>query len=171
MMTKFKFTSIIATLLVMCGSSVSFADTVNTSYLAEARVLEATPRYVTALEQRPVERCKEVAVKAQDSDTPEILGAVLGGAIGQKIDDGGDGGTIIGALLGASIASDMEDRKKRANSGGTKTVCETVYSEVEVRRNDGYNVTYELNGRRFISSMSRVPGDIITVRVHVLPAE
>ena len=48
-----------------------------------------------------------------------LFGAVLGGAIGNKLGDGDgkDAMTLFGALMGASIANDAE---KKANTKWTK---------------------------------------------------
>ena len=147
----------------------------------QARVLKSTERYVTVRELRPTEQCREVVVEGRSgstsSDTPELLGAVIGGAIGKNISDSGDKdgktGAIIGSLLGASIASDIEKKnaQNKRTSSRTEVRCTTVQREVEVQRIDGYNVTYEYQGDIFTSQMSSRPGSTIPVRVYVLPVE
>ncbi len=141
-------------------------------------VLNVEPAYKSVYEKRPVENCKEVVVStggSTSSDTPELLGAIIGGAIGKEIDgkDGsGDEGAIIGALLGASIASDME-KEAAAKKGGTRTEvqCTTVYRDVEVRKPFGYYVTYEYAGHLFRYNVKNRPGSTIAVRVFAVPID
>ena len=143
----------------------------------EARVVRVVDRYVTVIEQRPVEECRNVTVKksgSTSSDTPELLGLLIGGAIGKELDDDGNSntGATIGAILGASIASDME--KKNAQQKGTTTTevqCATVNREVEVQRVDGYDVTYEYDNQLFTWKMKYRPGSTIPVKIYVLPDE
>ena len=59
----------------------------------EVPVLYSEPAYKTVVEKRPVEQCREVTVNKKgstSSHTAELLGAVLGGALGKEI-DGSDG--------------------------------------------------------------------------------
>ncbi len=143
----------------------------------EARVVRVDERFVTVIEQRPVEECRNVQVStgggSTSSDTPEILGLLIGGAIGKQLDDdGGDTGATIGAILGASVASDLE--KKNAQKSATTTTqvqCSTVNRAVEVQRVDGYDVTYEYQNKLFTWSMKRRPGATIPVKIYVLPDE
>ncbi len=146
---------------------------------AMARVIKYSERYVTVRESRPTEECREVTVSGSkgstSSDTPELLGAIVGGALGKNISNDKDGktGAIIGGLLGASIASDLE--KKNAESkrtpSRTEVRCSTVHREVEVQRIDGYDVTYEYNGHLFTSQTKTPPGNAIPVKIYVLPAQ
>ncbi len=146
-----------------------------------ARVLKASERYVTVTEVRPTEQCREVVVQGRSgstsSDTPELLGAVIGGAIGKNISDSGDKdgktGAIIGGLLGASIASDIEKKnaQTKRTSSRTEVRCTTVQREVQVERIDGYDVTFEYRGDIYTSQMRSRPSGTIPVRVYVLPIE
>ena len=108
------------------GAQAEFSGT----YEINVPVLSYSERYITVTEVRPVQECREVAVSvggSTSSDTPELLGAVIGGAIGKEIDDDSKSSTVIGALLGASIASDLE-KKNAQGKGGTRmeTRCTTV---------------------------------------------
>ena len=159
----------------LVGPAISSAADVPPSIDGEARVVRVIDRYVTVIEQRAVEECRNVNVnksKSTSSDTPEILGLILGGAIGKELDDGGDAGATLGAILGASIASDLE--KQNAQKKGkttTEVQCATVNKEVEVQRVDGYDVTYEYDDQLFTWKMKRRPGATIPVKIYVLPNE
>ncbi len=145
------------------------------TFEVEAQVISFSERYSTVKEIRPVKECREVQVReggSTSSDTPELLGALVGGAIGKEIDSGSKSSTVIGALLGASIASDME--KKNAQGKGnirTEVRCTTVETEVETRRLDGYNVAYEYQGHLFRATTPTRPGTTIRVKVLALPVD
>jgi len=145
---------------------------------AMARVIKYTERYVTVRETRPTQECREVVVSGSkgstSSDTPELLGAIVGGALGKNISKDKDGktGAIIGGLLGASIASDLEKKQAQSKSTPSRTEvqCSTVHREVEVQRIDGYDVTYEYDGHIYTSQTKSPPGSAIPVKIYVLPA-
>lgn len=162
----------------LIGPAISSAANDNPpSIRDQARVVRVVDRYVTVVEQRPVEECRNVTVNksgSTSSDTPEILGLLIGGAIGKELDKDKDSktGATIGAILGASIASDME--KKNAQKKGSTTTevqCTTVNREIEVQRVDGYDVTYEYDNQLFTWKMKYRPGSTIPVKVYVLPDE
>lgn len=174
MKSKVYLATVLYGLTVIAGSAVVNAAS-PPSINGEARVISTTERYVTVREVRPTEECREVQVNSSgstSSHTPELLGAILGGAIGKEFDDSSDAGALIGGLLGASIASDME-KKNAKNKGSSRTEiqCATVNREVEVRRVDGYDVTYEYDGNLFTYKMNYYPGTTIPVRVFVLPVQ
>ena len=156
--------------------ALSYASDSPPSMNGEARVVRVDERYITVMEQRPVEECRNITVNtgsnSTSSGTPEILGLLVGGAIGNQLDDDGDTGATIGAILGASIASDLEKKKsQRSGTTSTELRCDTVHREVQVQRLDGYNVTYEYNNRLFTWTMKRRPGATIPVKIYVLPDE
>lgn len=144
------------------------------TFEVDAPVIQYSERYTTVTEYKPVKECREVQVREggdTSSHTPELLGAIVGGAIGKELNDS-KSSTTIGALLGASIASDME-KKSAQNKGQIRTEvrCSTVEQAVETKRVDGYNVVYEYQGHVFRATTSARPGSTIRVRVYALPAE
>ncbi len=161
---------------VLTFSSVSSAIDDSTHIVVEVPVLHTEVAYGNVVEREPVKSCKEVVTSRKgdtSSDTAEILGALLGGAIGKEIDsnDGsGKEGAILGALLGASIASDMEKENARKKAGyKTEVQCTTEYREVKVLKEIGYKVAYEFGGYLFQSTVSTLPGETMEVRVSALP--
>ncbi len=169
---------ILGVALLFCSSLMLAQSASTPSFQAQARVIDVSERYITVRELQPREECRQVQVrrggKDTSSDTPEILGALIGGAVGKNLDDdnasGGKTGAVLGALLGASIASDIE--KQNAQGSGevvTELRCTTVQTEVEVRRMNGYNVSYEYGGNIFSTTMKSRPGDTVNVNVYVLP--
>ena len=107
------------------------------------------------------------------SATNEIIGAILGGAIGNKIaedssDTGKDVMTLAGIVLGASIANDAE----KANSTGqvlvSQEVCETKVRTSFEKRLSHYLVHIDYEGRDLsYTSKKRPYDDVIKVKVTV----
>ena len=169
-----KITGIFIGAMALTGVALSSAVLAENSgvFETDAQVISFSERYTKVKEYRPVKECREVQVReggSTSSDTPELLGAIVGGAIGKEIDDN-KSSTVIGALLGASIASDME--KKNAQSKGrvrTEVRCTTVETEVETNRLDGYNVAYEYQGHLFRATTPNRPGSTIRIKVYALP--
>ena len=60
---------------------------------------------------RVIEKCDTVSNPnyGKTTATDLLIGATLGGAIGNKFSDGNDGSTALGAVLGAVIASEPRD--------------------------------------------------------------
>jgi len=164
----------VAALTGVLANGVSNADYSGT-FEVEAQVISFSERYTRVKEIRPVKECREVQVRSggsTSSDTPELLGAIVGGAIGKEIDGGSDSSTVIGALLGASIASDIEkNAQKGKGTTRTEVRCTTVETEVETQRLDGYNVAYEYQGHLFRATTPTRPGSTIRVKVLALPVD
>jgi uncharacterized protein YcfJ len=92
-----------------------------------------------------VEVCYDRQVSG-DKTSDTIMGAILGGAIGNNVTknmpDGGTAGAIIGGLLG-NMNSDA--------SGGTKTVCqtETRYTEQSKTVYSHSTISFVYNGKNY----------------------
>ncbi len=167
-----------ATFIILLLTGVALNGVAQAEYSGgfevDAVVLGVSERYKVVKEMTPVRECRDVEVStgggSTSSDTPELVGALIGGAIGKEIDDTGKSSTVIGALLGASIASDIE--KKQAASQATtriETRCTTVQREVETERLDGYNVSYEYEGNVYRARTPTRPGETIRVRILAVP--
>ena len=83
------------------------------------RVIQKTPYQV--------EVCQEQAVSG-DKTADTLMGAIIGGAIGNNVTKNVDNGGAVGALLGGMIANNNSKA-----TGGTRQVCrfETRYNEEE----------------------------------------
>ena len=145
-----------------------------------APVTGVEPIYESREIVRPEEQCwnEQVPVRsrsAQSSYTAPILGAIIGGAIGNGLghhDSNKKVGTVVGAVLGGSIGRDIGNR----NAGpeevayreeeACRTVERTSYREEVV----GYRVSYRYNGRDYTTQMPYDPGARIPVHVDVEPA-
>ena len=152
----------LGTQLVMAGS---FTD-----YATVTSVEKVYKQYMT---EEPYQECyiKETLQNQGDgSATNEIMGAILGGAIGNKLGegDGKDVMTLAGIVLGASMANDAE----KANSTGqvvvSQEVCETKVKTSIVKKLSHYLVHIDYEGRDLaFTSKKRPYDDVIKVKVTV----
>ena len=141
----------------------------------EAPVVSSSPIYQTVRVNTPRQECWQEAVTVSgksNSDTPEILGAIVGAGVGRLFGSGRgqDAATVAGAILGGSIGSDLENK----NSGSQvryQQRCKTVNQYHDEERLQGYHVTYQFNGQLYTARTNHDPGDSIKVRVSVTPAE
>ena len=146
------------------------------SYTDYATVTAIEKVYKQYRTEEPYQECyiQETLQNAGDgSATNEIIGAILGGAIGNKIaedssDTGKDVMTLAGIVLGASIANDSE----KANSTGqvvvSQEVCETKVKTSFEKRLSHYLVHIDYEGRDLaFTSKKRPSEDIIKVKVTV----
>jgi len=152
----------LGTQLVMAGSYVDYATVIS--------VEEVYKQYRT---EEPYQECyiKETIQNQGDgSATNEIMGAILGGAIGNQFGegDGKEAMTLAGIFLGASIANDAE----KANSTGqvvvSQEVCETKVKTSFVKKLSHYLVHINYEGRDLALSTKKRPyDDVIKVKVTV----
>jgi len=153
----------LGTQLVMAGS---FTD-----YATVTSVEKVYKQYMT---EEPYQECyiKETLQQntGDGSATNEIMGAILGGAIGNQFGEG-EGKevmTLAGIVLGASMANDAE----RANSTGqvvvSQEVCETKVRKSIEKRLSHYLVHIDYEGRDLaFTSKKRPYDDVIKVKVTI----
>jgi len=156
--------------LFILSSQLSFAG----SFVDSTTVTSVEKVYKNYRVNEPYQDCyiQETVQKGDGSATNELFGAVLGGAIGNKLGkgDGNDAMTLFGALMGASIANDAE---KKANTNGQKIirqeVCETKTRQVIEKRLSHYLVTVDYAGRdvSFKSNRRYELGRLVKVEVTV----
>ena len=167
-----------------------------------ARVVGVQPIIDVYQVSVPVEQCYQERVprdrhanyRGKQSRTPEIVGALIGAAVGHQF-GGGKGkdiATIAGAVLGGSIGRDVKNNARQRDqrygndydqayegcylgAGGGYGRYETV-SRCEVTqeyRNEeqiiGYDVSYKYNGHVYQTRMPYDPGKKIKVKVTVQP--
>jgi len=144
------------------------------SYTDYATVTSIEKVYKQYMVEEPYEECyiKETLQKntGDGSATNEIMGAILGGAIGNQFGDG-EGKevmTLAGIVLGASMANDAE----KANSTGqvvvSQEVCETKVKKSIEKRLSHYLININYEGRDLSFTSKRRPyDDVIKVKVTV----
>ena len=151
------------------ASQLTFAG----SFVDSATVNSVEKVYKQYMVEEPYQDCyiKEPLQQSGDgSATNEIMGAILGGAIGNQFGEG-DGKevmTLAGIFLGASIANDAE----KANSTGqvvvSQEVCENKVRQTIEKRLSHYKINVEYEGRDLsFTSKKRPYDDVIKVKVTV----
>ena len=151
------------------ASQLAFAG----SFVDSATVTSVEKVYKQYMVEEPYQDCyiKETLQQSGDgSATNEIMGAILGGAIGNQFGegDGKEAMTLAGIFLGASIANDAE----KANSTGqvvvSQEVCENKVRQTIEKRLSHYKINVEYEGRDLsFTSKKRPYDDVIKVKVTV----
>ena len=151
------------------ASQLAFAG----SFVDSATVTSVEKVYKQYMVEEPYQDCyiKETLQQSGDgSATNEIMGAILGGAIGNQFGegDGKEAMTLAGIFLGASIANDAE----KANSTGqvvvSQEVCENKVRQKIEKRLSHYKINVEYEGRDLsFTSKKRPYDDVIKVKVTV----
>jgi uncharacterized protein YcfJ len=107
---------------------------------------------------------QQVPIKDEKRIAGSAIGAVIGGVLGNQV-GGGDGkklatvgGAAGGAYAGNKIQEGMQERNTYQES---RRVCETVRDSRQ--QQDGFDVTYRLNGREQVVHMDYNPGNRIPV--------
>ncbi len=147
-----------------------------------ADVVRAEPLRRLVRVSEPVRECREEVV--QSSEGPfsynHIGGTLIGGALGTVVGNqighgrGKDVARVAGALIGGAIGHNVSvDRQRQLYGGQARTVerCDVHYRDYTEERIDGYEVTYEYGGRRYVTRMPYDPGERLRIRVDVTPAE
>jgi len=159
----------LGTQLVMAGSFTDYAT-----------VTSVEKVYKQYRVEKPYQECyiKETLQNQGDgSATNEIIGAILGGAIGNKIaedssDTGKDVMTLAGIVLGASIANDAEKANSTDQVVVSQEVCETKVKTSFENRLSHYLVHIDYEGRDLTYTSKKRPyDDVIKVKVTVNPLD
>lgn len=149
-------------------SQLAFAG----SFVDSATVTSVEKVYKQYMVDEPYQDCyiQETIQNGDGSATNEIMGAILGGAIGNQFGegDGNDAMTLAGIFLGASIANDAE----KANSTGQvvvrQEVCENKVRQKIKRRLSHYKINVDYNGHNVSYTSNRRPyDDVVKVEVTI----
>jgi uncharacterized protein YcfJ len=134
------------------------------------RVRVETPRRECWDETRYVNSRPHISDPAVGGRT--LLGGLIGGVIGHQFGSGRgrDAATIAGAVIGSHVGYDSASRRAVTEERVVQR-CATRYERDYEERIDGYDVTYEYNGRRHTTRLPYDPGATMRVRVAVTPAE
>jgi uncharacterized protein YcfJ len=164
-----KLKLLIATLLSVVVATTAHA---NTDYATVVRV-EANYQNVSVPTSR--QECDIVDVpiysgKSQSSTGDVIVGAVIGGAIGNQFGGGSgkDAATVLGAIIGADIANKKTNQEQIVGYRQEKRCNKVVYYETEEQIKN-YTVWYDWNGivnKTVTISKYRV-GEVIPVRISI----
>jgi uncharacterized protein YcfJ len=156
-------------------------------YDSYARVTQVTPIYDTYTVREPYQEChleKRIVEPRKHhhrntSTTPTIVGALIGGAIGNELGHNKSNkrvGAVAGAILGGSIANDLtrqsrnhHPRHHHNSYATTERVCTTHYHVSHEKQVTAYDVNYKYQGQTYSTVMNTHPGRKIRVAVDVKP--
>ena len=134
-----------------------------------ASVLRVTPVYddYGTIDQQP---CDDGSYQPRHKDTTggTVLGAIVGGALGNQVGkgDGRKAATVAGAVAGGAIGHNIA---KNSNDGYYESgPCGVEHTD---HRLAGYDVEYNYKGDVYVARMPYDPGNRIRVRVTVVPAD
>ena len=149
-------------------SQLAFAG----SFVDSATVTSVEKVYKQYMVDEPYQDCyiQETIQNGDGSATNEIMGATLGGAIGNQFGegDGNDAMTLAGIFLGASIANDAEKANSTDQVVVSQEVCENKVRQKIEKRLSHYKVNVYYNGHNVSYTSNRKPyGDVIRVKVTV----
>ncbi len=101
-----------------------------------------------------------------------ILGGIIGGIIGNRFGKGHgrQAATAAGVILGSTIGSNARPQGYYSGNGPRRACYNQREYRLEQRIN-GYNVSYEYNGRVYQTRMQNHPGDKVRVQINVQVAE
>jgi len=145
-----------------------------------ARVVDVEPLRRRIRVSEPVRECwEEVDYRADGPLSSNhiggtLVGALIGGALGNQVGHG-HGRQVAraaGAIIGGAIGHSASQQRQRERYGDREYVyerCDVRYRDSYEERIDGYEVTYEYAGRRYVTEMPYDPGDRIRIRVDVTP--
>jgi uncharacterized protein YcfJ len=139
----------------------TYQENLSYGYAQVMRVEPAYEAYTTSTEPRCVERRHGSTAGAT------VLGAIVGGALGNQVGkgDGRKAATVAGAVAGGAIGHEVAE-----HNGSTTYECPSGYVQEE-RRIAGYDVEYTYKGESYRSRLAYDPGNRLRVRVSVTPDE
>lgn len=147
-----------------------------------ARVIDVEPLRRRVRVSEPVRECWDETDYRADGPLSSnhiggtLVGALIGGALGNQVGDGRGRqvARAAGAIIGGAVGHNVSRQRQRERYGDREYVyerCEVRYRDSYEERIDGYEVTYEYAGRRYVTRMPYDPGDRIRIRVDVSPVE
>ena len=136
---KITHTVILSASIGFC-SSVAFADSING---------DVVDHYKTVINKTPynVEVCENISVSG-DKTGDTLMGAIIGGAIGDAVSGGKGDTTAAGAVIGGIIGADRAGTRQEQVITGYRTErqCSEVMVREEQREIRNYTITYRWNG-------------------------
>ena len=176
--------SLVAALLIVAAGSVRAqpyppppppsSSSGDNAHFGWADVLRVDPVYEMAQAGPPHQECYDQPVTVQDNNHTggTVLGAIVGGALGNQVGkgDGRKAATVAGAVVGGVVGNRVSAANDRTYTD-TTTNCRMVSDYPSQRRIAGYDVEYRYRGEVYVSRLGYDPGERLRVRVSVTPAE
>ena len=141
-----------------------------------ARVIRVNPVYHYVTSTRPVTECWDEPVTEQryygrHDGSSTLAGGLLGGIIGHQIGHGRNRpvATALGTIIGAQIGHDAGNHGSSYTRYETRrNVCRVVEHEEHYEKvQDGYQVSYLLEGEEYETHLPYDPGARIKLKVQV----
>jgi uncharacterized protein YcfJ len=138
---------------------------------AKAKVLNATPVYQTVRYPVDEQVCWDEQVWQQNrpSAAPTVLGAIIGGVVGNQFGHG-DGrvvATVAGAAIGGTIGHQVaRDQYRRGGYPVSRTQCEVQRNWRTEQQIAAWDVAYKYRGAVYQTRMPERPGKHILVAVN-----
>ncbi|MEO7386724.1 MAG: glycine zipper 2TM domain-containing protein [Gammaproteobacteria bacterium] len=163
--------SIAGALAVTAIGAVASYQMLDKGAYAEVLAVEPVMRKVST----PRQECHdEMVTMTRPTKDPNqiagtVAGAVIGGVLGNQVGGGNGkklatvGGAVGGGYAGNKIQEGMQERNTYQES---RRVCQTVRDSHQEQ--DGFDVTYRLNGRQEVVRMAYNPGTRIPLEDGVL---
>ena len=120
-----------------------------------ATITNVQPNYQTVYMNVPQQQCQNIQVpvygtvkNGQASTGDTILGAVIGGAIGNQFGNGSgrDAATVLGAIIGADVANKKPRDSQQIIGYREERQCSEVVVREQQREIKNYTITYRWNG-------------------------
>jgi uncharacterized protein YcfJ len=138
-----------------------FAVSVHAEFISyeRARVVSVEPITTKSYRTVPRQSCTMIEEYRGDGHAA-VTGAIVGGVIGRNVAKDKDAGTVVGAIVGSAIATE----NARPNVRMVER-CSTYNDREYFERIDGYNVTFEYEGRLRTTRLDTDPGNTIRLKV------
>lgn len=122
-----------------------------------ARVISAEPLQSTGYRTVPRTTC---TIVERQSNSGSVVGAIVGGAVGNNMAKDRTAGTVVGAIAGAVIGDHVTEGQTVP-----REKCTTYHDREYFNQVTGYNVTIEYEGELRTVRMHRPPADRVPVKV------
>lgn len=157
---------VVGAIAVTAGGAIAGYKMLGQEYAEVTSVKPAMETIRTPREEcNDVDVTRQAPVKDENRIAGTAIGAVVGGIVGHQI-GGGDGkkiATVAGAAGGGYAGNRIQKNMQGKNTvTTTERECHTVYDKSE--KQNGYEVTYLLDGREQTIHMDRDPGRRIAVK-------
>lgn len=140
-----------------------------------AKVIRVSPVFHYVTNTRPVKECWDEPVSQQryyggNDGSSTLAGGLLGGIIGHQIGHGHNRpiSTALGTIIGAQIGHDAARHGTYTTHETYRNVCQVTEKEdgFEVVQ-DGYQVSYLFEGKKYNTHLPYDPGARIKLKVQV----
>ena len=158
--------------IMVSGCATSMAGPA--TYNQNATVIGATPKYSTTVTKVPFQACTIVDVPIYQQSTHNnnsagntLMGAIIGGAIGNQIGNSKGNGAV-GAVIGGLVGNSHGKSTTNTIVGyRQQNQCTTSYTNETVEKFIGTYVTVEYNGMKMSYTTQRQVnvGDTVQIRV------